>query len=450
MNIGRFYGKVVDEKGKGIGFASVQLWGMKFDPKTKERSEALLSGQLTNEKGEFSLEKLPVFGQMKLKISVLGYATFEQNVAFMEKGQGGQQGGGNSGGNGQWSGRPGGGSWGGGMGGNFDKDLGNLKLTAESVTLDEVQIEGEATAVTLALDKKIFRVDKNATSVGGTAVDALQNVPSLSVDIDGNLTLRNAAPQLFIDGRPTNLTLDQISADEIESVEVITNPSAKYDASGGQAGIVNIVLKKDRRIGYNGSIRAGADTRQGFNVGGNLNAREGNVNVFLSGNMNRRRSIGEGETFRQNLIGTPLTNILQADSNNFTGTFTNVRTGIDWFVNNRNTLTFSGSFTRGEFLRFNDIGIRTDSLFGSSTTFSESQRISQSDRFFQNIGGSVLFKHLFPKQGKELTADVNINSVISKGNGTFQNIYPAFGREVNELQVNDGGSTFPYYPNGLC
>lgn len=100
----------------------------------------------------------------------------------------------------------------------------------------------------LGIDRKIFNVDKNIVSAGGTAVDIMKNVPSLSVDIDGNVSLRNNAPQIFVDGRPTTLTLEQIPADAIESVEIITNPSAKFDASGGTAGILNIVLKKIKKL----------------------------------------------------------------------------------------------------------------------------------------------------------------------------------------------------------
>jgi outer membrane receptor protein involved in Fe transport len=89
----------------------------------------------------------------------------------------------------------------------------------------------------------------------------MRNIPGLNVDIEGNVTLRNAAPQIFVDGRPTTLTLEQIPSDAIESVEMITNPSAKFDASGGQSGILNIVLKKARKVGYNGGIRVGVDSR---------------------------------------------------------------------------------------------------------------------------------------------------------------------------------------------
>src|SRR5687768_4594972 len=132
------------------------------------------------------------------------------------------------------------------------------------------------------IDKEVFNVDQNIVSAGGTAVDVMKNVPSLNVDIDGNVTLRNASPQIYVDGRPTTLTLDQIPADAIESVEVITNPSAKYDASGGNAGILNIVLKKNKKTGYNGNIQAGVDKRGGINGGGSFNVRQNKVNLSVS------------------------------------------------------------------------------------------------------------------------------------------------------------------------
>jgi hypothetical protein len=97
----------------------------------------------------------------------------------------------------------------------------------------------------------------------------------VNVDIDGNVSVRNSAPTIYVDGRPTTLTLDQIPADAIESVEVITNPSAKYDAAGGSGGILNIVLKKNRKTGYNGNVRAGVDKRGAMNAGGDFNLRQG-------------------------------------------------------------------------------------------------------------------------------------------------------------------------------
>lgn len=440
MNIGRFYGKVVDESGHGIGYASVQLFGMRFDTASKSMEEMLIAGQITEDNGDFSLENLPIAGEFTLKINFLGYAESEQKVSFGIPGPGA---GARPGGNRPQGGPPAGMQRGmGGAGSDFDKDLGNIMLTTASQILNEVIVTEEAASTQLALDRKVFRVDKLATAAGGTAVDALQNVPSLSVDLDGNVTMRNAAPQIFVDGRPTTLSLDQIAAENIETIEVITNPSAKYDASGGQAGIINIVLKKDRRIGYNGNLRTGVDSRGGINAGGDINAREGKINAFLSGNYNQRRGFSEGETSRQNFTGNPFTNLLQTSENNQNGFFAMGRGGVDWFMDNRNTLTFTGMYMRGSFDSEDIQNNRIDSLYPGGITFSDAIRRADNDRNFRNAGGSILFKHLFPKKGKELTADINFNQVRFTGGGDYTTTFLNTGRETEERQNNDNTSRF--------
>src|SRR5207253_5872412 len=155
--------------------------------------------------------------------------------------------------------------------------------------LTGVIVSASSSRLRMDIDKKVFNVDQNIVSTGGTAVDVMKNVPSVNVDIDGNVTLRNAAPQIYVDGRPTTLTLDQIPADAIQSVEVITNPSAKFDASGGNAGILNIVLKKNKKTGYNGNIMAGVDSRGGGNLGGNFNVRQGKINLSAAVMTNARK-----------------------------------------------------------------------------------------------------------------------------------------------------------------
>lgn len=407
---GRFYGKVVDEKGKGVGYATVQLSAMQPDPATKEMKEVLLAGQITEDNGDFSLENLPTKGEFTLKISFIGYSEIERKVSFDKTG--------------------------------FDKDLGNIPLVATAQVLETVTVKAEAATTTLALDRKIYRVDKDATTAGGNAQDALKNVPSLSVDVDGNVTLRNSSPQIFVDGRPTTLSLDQISADAIESIEVITNPSAKYDAGGGQAGIVNIVLKKEKRIGYNGNVRAGTDTRGGYNAGGDINARGEKINLFASGNFNRMHGFSDAETRRQNLFGDPLTTITQTTDNEMNGFFANGRAGLDWFVDNRNTLTFSGNYTRGKFQPEDVISIRTDSLFQDHTAFTEAIRSSMNDRNFRNLGASAQFKHLFPKAGAEWTADLNFNRVKFMGGGEFNTEYLGSEFETHERQEGKGSGQF--------
>ncbi len=164
-------------------------------------------------------------GRFRLNISAIGYKTIEQPVAFdLKPGGDPSQ-----------------------MMAALDRDLGNIKLAIDTEMLASVVVSAEKPMMQMGIDRKIFNVDKNINSTGGTAVDIMRNIPALNVDIDGNVTLRNSAPQIFVDGRPTTLSLEQIPSDAIESVEMITNPSAKFDASSGQSGILNIVLKKQQK-----------------------------------------------------------------------------------------------------------------------------------------------------------------------------------------------------------
>lgn len=434
MNIGRFYGKVVDENKKGISYATVELYSMQFDTASKSLKEKLITGQITEDNGDFSLEKLPIVGEFDLRISYIGYGSSSQKVSFGIKAPTGPPTGGPP---------TGGGFPGGGMGGNFDKDLGNIKLVPEATTLNEVTVTAQASQTTLALDKKVYRVDKDASAAGGNAQDALKNVPSLSVDLDGNVSLRNGAPQIFVDGRPTTLSLDQISADAIESVEVITNPSAKFDAGGGTAGIINIVLKKEKKMGYNGNARVGTDSRTGFNVGGDINARAEKTNLFLSGNFNRNKGFSDGETYRENFASSVNPKILstQIVDNTMEGYFANARAGFDWFVDNRNTLTFSGNLTRGHFEPHDVLTVVADTFFQTGVTSNGYERDSRQDRNFRNLGSSVQFKHLFPKEGAEWTADVNYNRTKFFGESFYETSFEG-GNTSNERQKNNGKGSF--------
>jgi outer membrane receptor protein involved in Fe transport len=411
---GALYGKVLDEEGRGVGFATVQIIGKN----AQTQQDSLFAGQLTEPNGDFRIENVPALGELTIVISFLGYAEIKQPIEFKR-------------------------TPGVRMMGPLEKDLGNFQFSSETTVLDEVVVKGQATVAALSLDRKSFRIDKDLTTAGGTAQDALKNVPSVSVDLDGNVSLRNGAPQVFVDGRPTTLSLDQIAADAIESIEVITNPSAKYDAGGGAAGIINIVLKKEKRIGYNGNLRLGTDSRGGLNSGGDINARGEKINVFASAMYNQFRGFGEGETFRENLFTDPLSNLLQLSENNMRGGFANARAGVDFFLDNRNTLTFSGSMVRGKFDPNSTILNTTDYLSptGGLLYSSSFDRVSEQNREFRNRGITGQFKHLFPKEGSEWTADINYNQVNFDGDSQFSSIYEN-GTATNERQVNLGQGSF--------
>jgi outer membrane receptor protein involved in Fe transport len=385
MNIGRFYGKIVDNAtNKGIDAASVQLVTSRMDSTTRARVDTIIGGMLTTKTGDFSIENLPVFGQFRLKVTAIGYKTVEQTVAFDVRGAGRD------------------------MMSAADKDLGNIKLAQDAQVLESVTVSGSRPMMQMGIDRKIFNVEKSITSAGGTAVDVMRNVPSINVDLEGNITLRNSAPQIFVDGRPTSLTLEQIPADAIESVELITNPSAKFDASGGQSGIVNIVLKKQRKLGYNGGVRTGVDSRGRVQVGGDLNVRQGKVNVFVSGMLNQRKSKSWGETERLNLFDDPNTTIFQRNDNVFTGGFAFTRFGFDYFLDNRNTLSVSQNIAGGNF-NFDNVNYLQYDTLSSSQGFETQYRNTLGENRFRNYNTNISFKHLFPKPGKELTADVTLN-----------------------------------------
>ncbi|HUR65375.1 MAG TPA: TonB-dependent receptor [Chitinophagaceae bacterium] len=388
MPAGRFYGKVVESKsGKGIEYASVELLQNKMDTVTKKRKETVVAGMLTKANGEFSLENITVMGQSKLRITIIGYKSFEQNVSFDFK--------------------PGGDPS--AMIGALDKDLGNVKIEIEEKTLDNVTVTASSTSgLRLGIDRKVFGVDKNIVSAGGTAVDVMKNVPSVSVDIDGNVTMRNNTPQIFVDGRPTTMTLEQIPADVIESVEIITNPSAKFDASGGTSGIINVVLKKNKKVGYNGGVRANIDSRARVGLGGDINLRQEKVNFFLSGNFNQRKSISTGSTDRLT-YGNPGSQLFQKDKSTQLGNFGFGRAGFDYFIDNRNTISLSGNMAKGSFKPFSTSSMQTDVL---SNPFRSSlaERSAGSTNNFRNTGTMLSYKRNFPKSGQELTADVTFNT----------------------------------------
>lgn len=414
-NIGHVYGKVVDNAGKAVGNVSVVLLQTKTDPATRQRKDVLVKGVITKANGEFSLNELPMFGKLKLKVSAMGFKPHEQEVAFEFKMPGnGAPPRPNAGAPGQMPNMS-------GAMGAFDKDLGNIRLQPDPKQLQGVVVTAAKPLMQLGLDKKTFNVDKNIVTTGGTAVDVMRNVPSVQVDIDGNVKLRNAAPQIYIDGRPTTLTLDQIPADGIESVEVITNPSAKYDASGGNAGILNIVLKKNKQKGYNGNIMAGVDSRGGYNGGGNFNLRQDKFNFSATLMANQMRNRITGTTDRHNFTDTSSARIFQNNLNKTNGGFEFGRLGVDYFVTNRTTLSLTGMGFHGKFKPNETIDFTTDSLLHREEGRTYGNRTSNSERTIKGTTVQFGIKHNFPTAGEEWTADFNYSARGVDGSGLITN-----------------------------
>ncbi len=362
----------------------------------------LLNGALTERNGDFTIDKLPVNQKLSIEFALVGF-----NKKWVE-----------------YQIVP-------GNGFPIEKDLGNISMSPAN--MKELVVTDDENGFRKEFDKSIYDVEKTAINAGGTAEDVLRNIPVVQVDQDGNVSVRNTAPQIFVDGRPTTLSIDQIPADAIQKVEVITNPSAKYDASGGGGGIVNIVMKKNRGKGYNGSIRSGISSVSPefmdqfskpyrYNGGVDFNIREGKFNLFANGNLNQRRSVSNGITKRDDLGLLPLTSDQnQININN--GYFARGNVGVDFLMDNRNTLTISQSFNQGAFQPSDSLDVLVDTLSTSSPDTGHYYRRSDTERTFQNIGTSALYKHLFTKEGTEFTADFNYNAIKSRYNGDYKNVY---------------------------
>ena len=305
---------------------------------------------------------------------------------------------------------------------SFNKDLGLVKLQTDVKTMNAVVVTAKTPSMRLEMDKKVFNVSNNIVSAGGTGLDVMRNVPSVNVDIDGNVMLRGATPTIFVDGRPTTLSLDQIPADAIESVEVMTNPSAKYDASGGGAGILNIILKKNRKQGYNGSISAGMDSHGAPNALIGLNVRQGKINISANGMYNGMNGKTTGNTDRYTYLNDT-THLLQQDLSRNKGHFMFGQIGLDYFVSNKTTLSGSYIKVHGSFTPTEVSNIQTDTIGSLTTPTSYSLRKSNSTREFDVNGAQLGMKHLFAKEGEQLTADGSYFGVTSHSDAFYTTDY---------------------------
>ena len=369
------FGKVVDSKtNKGIDAVSVQLYAArKASPQ-----DSLVSAMLTKANGDFRFSGLPKLDSFKLVLTAIGYTAQEHYIDF--KNSANQ---------------------------TIEKDLGNLMLVQDVQMLSGIVITAQRPAMEMGIDRRVFNVEKSLTATGGTAVDIMKNIPSVTVDVDGNVQLRNSAPQIFVDGRPTILTLDQIAADNIEKIEVITNPSAKFDAASS-GGIINVVLKRNKRIGLNGVASLGGGHPDIWNGNLSLNARQGKFNVFVSGSYNQSGGKAKGETFRQNKRDGQVENYFnQYTRNNRMRRFQSLRFGTDFFLDNRNTISFTQGLVKGKFSNNEN----QDQEYLNSNKILErlGERFSEGRSEFNRYNSQLNYTHKFPENGKELSASINYN-----------------------------------------
>lgn len=364
-------GKVIDSKSKeALEFVNVSI--------KKKGSDQIVKGATTDLDGNFIIGNLAP-GTYVVNVSYIGYTPYEKEFTINPN--------------------------------QKSVSLRMIPLAEDSQMLGEVQVVGQKPQMRFDIDKKVFNVDQNIASSGGSASDVLSNIPSVDVDNEGEVSLRgNSSVTIWINGKASGLSadnraeiLEQMPAESIENIEVITNPSAKYSPEG-TAGIINIVLKEDRKAGYYGSAQAGADTDGGYNASANINYSSGKVEAYANLGYRQRRMKGGGYTDRLNIGETDTTFLNQASSSKNNGGNVFARMGVTWNVTSKDHLSLGGFGMFGS--RSGKNGI--DYLSNTPGSFLASRRTSNSDNDMNGGNIELGYKHDFSKKSNlDLTASWN-------------------------------------------
>lgn len=371
---GWFKGNIVDLKNSTpLEYATVSIFSQK--------DSTLITGDVSDVQGQF---KIPIpYGNYFAKIEFLGYLSQELTPFSITKK-------------------------------SKTYDLGILKMSGNTAILGEVEVLSAKGDVQMMLDKKVFNVGKDVTSTGGTALDILDNVPSVTVEQDGKVLLRgNSGVQILVDGKPSSLVagegLKRLPSNLIAQIEVITNPSAKYEAAG-VAGILNIILKKEKKGGVNGTVSAtvGYPDIGGGSLG--LNWRKEKFNLFTNIGLDYRKNNGGGGLYQEYKKDTLFISN-QDREHELGGWGGNIQLGADFFINDNNTITTSLNLQKGEdtnetFMEFREYIFTTDNLTDIIT------RLDNTTKTNDNLEYALTYNKKWEKKGHELVADIRFQDNV--------------------------------------
>ncbi|NMN38332.1 TonB-dependent receptor domain-containing protein [Pedobacter sp. SG918] len=332
-------------------------------------------------------------------------------------------------------------------------NFGEIKMNpAKGNVLSEITVTGQKQGMQMGIDKKIFAVDQSVISEGGSAGDLLQNVPSVSTDMDGNVSLRGSTGvKVLIDGKPSLIAggnvaqiLQSIPASSIESVEIITNPSAKYDAEG-QSGIINIVLKKNTKLGFNGSVALTAGNRNNYNANTNLSFQNSKVNIY--GNYGYRYGNRVGGGFQDITYKTPTNSVSFLDQHTNSESLDkghNAKAGIDYYITPKSVVSLSGGFNSRENDRNEYIDVRQ--LNAGSNPVNLSNRNNTNNGDGKSYDLNLDYTQKFKKPKEELTFNFGYSTGDNNNDQTYLTTTTyANGSTVNvdslQLINNTGNNT---------
>jgi iron complex outermembrane receptor protein len=318
---------------------------------------------------------------------------------------------------------------------NQQVNLGVIKMDADSKNLKEVEVVGQGSQMHFDIDKKVFSVDQNISAAGGSASDVLKNIPSVTVDNQGNVSLRkDGNVEVWINGKASGLTVDnraqvlqQMPAESIESIEVMTNPSAKFNPEGS-AGIINIVMKQKHKAGYFGSVSAGTtipdNGKLGQNYGASVNYSSSKVDAYANLGYRAMSFQGGSKTDRTNfapadsLLQNKNTSVLNQNNSNsmaFSGLF--MRAGIDYHLDPKNTLSLSGFGMAGSGNQNSAITNTTTNVVTNGKSVFTQQNTGKGTRPSLNM--NLDYRHDFDKKGSNLMANISYSNHNRTGNSDY-------------------------------
>lgn len=293
--------------------------------------------------------------------------------------------------------------------------LGEVKMAADALVLQEVEVRAERSQMVFKLDRRVFNVGKDLTNAGNSAADILDRVPSVTVDPEGNVSLRGSqGVRILVNGKPSGLlsagdteALLRMQGDIIESVEVITNPSARYEAEG-EAGIINIILKKNSDKGVNGSFGATIGWPQNYGGSYNLNYRRSNFNFFSNFGLDYRKSPGGGNSSQRFFDDGQLEEFFTTDTDQLRGGVGGyLQMGTDWIINDRNTVTGSLLYRAGK--DDNEATVTYRDFTAGGELLDETARVAEEGQTGHNLEAALNYKKTFDQPDREWTVIFQYN-----------------------------------------
>ncbi len=406
---GMVMGKVIDSTtDEPVEFANILFFN--------QSDSTLVTGGMSSQKGIFVIEQVP-FGRYYAQVKFIGFDT-SAAVTFAIHPQ------------------------------QLQVNLGTFQLTPTVENLEVVVITGERAMLTHNLDRRVYNVGSDINAAGGSALEIMERIPSVEVDMEGNVSLRGSSNvTILVDGRPsTYSSVDQIPASIIESVEVITNPSARFSPDG-LSGIINIVLKKRREPGYHGMLSLNAGTGDKYNGSLNFNFRQNKLNLFTNLSYRSFRMTGVTDLDRITRNGNQETTGLLVQNQDFRrgGDFGGINAGLDYFVSRASTITLSGGYNSNDFIAWEQSRTKLSTLLPSQTSDSF-LRENNGDNSFSSANFALNYRLNGNPNGREFNADVFYNI----WDGSFANNTSQWwpdnskGRQAEQSSNNFKVNTFTF------